>query len=63
LTRDTHAAGHSICPLHNGLVRETGDKEGAVFFCPIGFSYWRYTSNPANAGMYAPLAYPNEGVI
>lgn len=55
-------AQHSICPLHNGLVRETGDVEGRVLFCPIGRMYWRYTAKPAN-GMYAPLPYPQGRVV
>lgn len=56
------AAAHSICPYHNGLVAETGDVEGRVFYCPIGKEFWRY-SRRANAGFYAPLPYGPTGVV
>lgn len=60
---EARAAKDSICPFHNGLVRETGDVEGRVFWCPVGGTYWRWTKNPANAGMYAPLPYAHERVV
>ena len=63
ITQDeAERAQHSICRIHNGLVNETGDKEGAVFFCPIGRSFWRYTAKRVN-GMYAPLPYPESGAV
>lgn len=63
ITQDeAEKADHSICPYHNGLVRETGDVEGRVMYCPIGNQYWRYTKRSRN-GMYSPLNYPKSGVI
>jgi hypothetical protein len=61
--QEARSATHSICCVHNGLVRETGDVEGRVFWCPIGGQAWRYTRYPANAGMYASLDYPADVVI
>lgn len=55
-------AQHSICPFHNGLVRETGDVEGKVMYCPVGKEFWRYTAKPVNA-MYSPLPYPKSGIV
>lgn len=52
-------APHSICVLHNGLVRQTGDIEGRVFYCPVGQCYWRYSNNVKH-GMHSPLAYPSS---
>lgn len=59
---EAEKAQHSICRIHNGLVCETGDKEGAVFFCPIGRQWWRYTNKRPN-GLYAPLSYPKSGAV
>jgi hypothetical protein len=56
---ETEGADTAICPYHKGLIRETGDKEGTVFFCPIGRQYWRYTKQ--RSGMYAPIQYPKYG--
>jgi len=61
--QEARNAPHSICCVHNGLVRETGDKEGRVMFCPIGGQLWRYTRNSTNAGMYSALAYPADPVV
>ena len=58
---EARAAQTSICRLHNGLIRETGDKDGAVFFCPIGRQYWRYTKQ--DSGMYAPLPYNAKHIV
>lgn len=60
---EARAAKDSICPFHNGLVRESGDVEGRVFWCPVGRTYWRYTKHPANAGMYATLPYVDSRVV
>jgi len=35
---ETVGAQVSICRWHDGLVRLTGAKDGAVFFCPTGVS-------------------------
>ena len=59
---EAERAQHSICPLHNGLVRETGDVDGKVMWCPIGRMYWRYSAKPVN-GMYGPLSYRSQGVV
>lgn len=59
---EIEGAQHSICPFHNGLVRESGDVEGRVMWCPVGREYWRYTRK-ANGGMHAPLSYPKSGVV
>jgi len=54
-------AQDSICQLHNGLIRETGDVDGTVFLCPIGGMYWRYTKQ--ESGMYASLPYGAEIIV
>jgi len=60
---DQEAAGAdtAICRNHKGLIRELGDKEGTVFFCPIGRQYWRYTKQVS--AFNTPLRYPKTGVI
>jgi len=59
---DTEGAEHSICPFHNGLIRETGDVEGRVFFCPIGKMYFRYSAK-WQSGFNGPLNYRFERAI
>jgi hypothetical protein len=39
---ETLTAQVSICRWHDGLIRLTGAKDGAVFFCPTGKQYWRW---------------------
>jgi hypothetical protein len=39
---ETVGAQVSICRWHDGIVRLTGAKDGAVFFCPTGKQYWRW---------------------
>jgi hypothetical protein len=51
----------AICPAHKGLIRETGDKEGTVFWCPIGQQHWRFTAE--RTSFTAPINYPKTGVI
>lgn len=58
---ETVDAETAICRNHKGLICETGDIDGRVFFCPIGKSYWRY-QRIVN-GMYAPLKYGPTGVL
>jgi hypothetical protein len=36
------AAPVSICRWHDGLVKFTGAKDKAVFWCPTGKQYWRW---------------------
>jgi hypothetical protein len=52
---ETVAAQVSICHWHDGLVRLTGDRDGAVFFCPIGKQYWRYAKR--NDSFHRALRY------
>lgn len=56
---EARAAQDSICRHHKGLICQTGDVEGTVFFCPIGREYWRYTKQ--TSGMFKPLIYPRGG--
>lgn len=60
--QEAESADTAICPYHNGLIRETGEREGRVLFCPIGRQYWRYTRNPGS-GFASPLPYQNAGVV
>jgi hypothetical protein len=39
---EAQAATVAICRWHDGLVRLTGAKDGAVFWCPTGKQYWRW---------------------
>ncbi len=59
---EARAAQTSICHYHNGLVNQTGDVEGAVFLCPVGRQYWRYTAKHLT-GMHSPLPYPKSGAV
>jgi hypothetical protein len=59
---EAEAAPDSICPYHKGLVTLTGEREGAVFWCPIGRQYWRYRKN-TNDGFRTRLRYPKIGVV
>lgn len=54
-------ADTAICRHHKGLIRETGDVEGTVFYCPIGDEYWRYTR--AQTGFNTLLPYQKSGVL
>lgn len=51
----------AICRNHKGLISVTGDREGSVWYCPIGREFWRY-SKQVN-GFNTPLRYPKSGVI
>lgn len=51
----------AICRHHKGLIRETGDVEGTVFFCPIGKQFWRYSKQVTGFNM--PLRYGKSGVL
>lgn len=51
----------AICPHHKGLIRETGDTEGTVFYCPIGRQWWRYSKQLS--AFTAPLKYGKSGVV
>lgn len=58
---EAQAADTAICRIHNGLINQTGDREGSVWFCPIGGQFWRYTKEVS--GFNRPLRYPKSGVI
>lgn len=48
----------TVCRWHKGLIVTSPtatDTEGAVFYCPIGRMWWRYSKQMS--GMYAPLSY------
>jgi hypothetical protein len=57
-TDEARAADIAICRYHKGLITQTGDQDGRVFFCPIGREYWRYTKQVS--GMFKPLNYPHR---
>ncbi len=58
---EARTAQTAICVFHRGLISQTGDTVGRVFYCPVGKQYWRYSKrrNP----MYARLPYPKVKVI
>ena len=56
---ETDKAETAICCHHSGLIRLTGDKDGRVFYCPVGKEFWRY-SLKQQPGMYSPLPYAPE---
>lgn len=58
---EASGADTAICRNHQGLILALGDKEGSVFFCPIGRQYWRYTTQVS--AFNAPLRYPKSGVM
>lgn len=55
---EARAADTAICRYHKGLITQVGDRDGAVFFCPMGQEYWRYTKHVN--GMFKPLNYPRR---
>lgn len=59
---EAEGAQDSICPYHKGLIRETGDTESTVFWCPIGRQYWRYSKHQQN-GFTTRLRYPKLGLV
>lgn len=61
-TEEMRMADTAICTLHNGLIRQTGDRDGRVFYCPIGRMYWRYTRT-RGINMHSALKYPKSGVV
>lgn len=57
------SATDAICPYHKGLISLMGDREGSVFWCPIGRQYWRYRKNTLN-GFTTRLNYPKRtGIV
>ena len=49
----------AICRYHKGRIGQglvAGDREGNVYFCPVGRSYWRLTKTMNQ--MMAPLKWP-----
>jgi hypothetical protein len=56
---EANRATAAVCLWHDGLIRLFGDRDGTVFFCPIGGQYWRYQKP-----LYRkPLRYPPRGGI
>ena len=51
----------AVCLWHDGIVRLTGDREGAVYFCPIGRQYWRYTRKRVQ--FWRGLSYRPRGYV
>lgn len=60
-THEIEQAPTAICVNHNGLIRHTGDREGRVFYCPIGKEFWRYAKS--FQGINTPLRYAAESVL
>ena len=60
--KETDKAETAICRNHNGLIRLTGDRDGRVFFCPVGNEFWRYSAK-RETGMHSPLPYGPEARI
>ena len=58
---EARVAGESICKYHKGLILQTGDVNGRVFFCPLGRMFWRFTTQ--QGGMYQPLRYGRSGIV
>lgn len=58
---EIESAVDSVCPYHKGLIRETGDRPGKVFWCPIGRQYWRYEPNQ-QGGFTQALNYGRVGI-
>jgi hypothetical protein len=51
----------AICRNHKGLISGAVEREGSVWFCPIGKEFWRYSKQ--QNGFNTPLRYPKSGVI
>lgn len=60
-THEVEHAKDAVCPQHNGLIRETGDKPGTVFWCPVGRMYWRYQPD-REPGFKTRLNYGRAGI-
>lgn len=61
---EAKGADTAICPLHRGMIARmptSMDREGRVYFCPIGGQYWRYRRE--RGAFTAPLSYPRLGII
>jgi hypothetical protein len=58
---ETVGAQVSICRWHDGLIRLTGAKDGAVFFCPTGKQYWRWRK--ADQRFWRRLKIVRRGIV
>jgi hypothetical protein len=58
---EAQVADTAICRHHKGLITITGDRDGSVWYCPIGKQYWRYSKEQSS--FTAPLTYPKAGVV
>jgi hypothetical protein len=58
---ETAVAQVSICRWHNGLVRVTGDKDKAVFWCPTGKQYWRWRK--PDQMFWRSFKLPRRGIV
>jgi hypothetical protein len=58
---ELEVAQDAICVYHRGLITQTGDKVGRVFWCPVGRCYWRYEPE-REAGFKTPLRYGRVGI-
>ena len=60
--REAEKALTAICPNHDGLIAKTGDKDGTVFFCPLGGEYWRYAKQQTS-NFKSRLSYGREVMV
>ena len=58
---ELEVAQDAICVYHKGLIAQTGDKAGRVFWCPKGRQYWRYEPD-RDAGFKTALPYGRVGI-
>ena len=58
---EARTAAHATCRYHNGLIRMTGAKDGAVFYCPIGKEAWRFSKSSAADTRW--IQYSSAGVV
>jgi hypothetical protein len=57
VSAEARVAETATCRKHDGAIGKiprANDIFGAVYFCPIGRQYWRYTKQDGK-GLYAPL--------
>lgn len=57
---EAREADHAVCTWHKGLITVTLDKDGRVFWCPVGKEYWRYRRRGAQ---WAKLNYDQRGIV
>lgn len=50
----------AICRIHGGLLRygrTAQDRDGRVYFCPVGDTYWRLGRSANDVNQLPPLNY------